>query len=130
MQSMQCNRRTDPMNSPTSIRETRLLFISRALTASALAGFFGITMMIVASKPGAASPPAGYTLTWSEEFDEGAGNPPDPTLWSYELGGGGWGNGELQTYVSDIDHSSIISDVNATDGQALQITATDDNGGI
>jgi len=38
------------------------------------------------------------TLAWSDEFD-GTG-PPDPANWSYDLGAGGWGNNEVQTYTN------------------------------
>ena len=41
-------------------------------------------------------------LTWSDEFDvDGA---PDPANWNYELGGGGFGNGESQVYTSDTEN--------------------------
>lgn len=36
-------------------------------------------------------------LVWSDEFDK-AGSP-DSTKWSYEVGGNGWGNNELQFYT-------------------------------
>jgi beta-glucanase (GH16 family) len=37
-------------------------------------------------------------LVFSDEFaTDGA---PDPTKWGYDLGAGGWGNGELQTYTN------------------------------
>lgn len=36
---------------------------------------------------------------WSEEFDSGTA--PDGDIWSYDLGDGGWGNNELQTYTRD-----------------------------
>jgi beta-glucanase (GH16 family) len=75
-----------------------------------------------------AAPPAGYTLVWSEEFNEGVGNQPSSTLWNWEVGNIGASNGELENYVSDVAHSHIISDANATDGQALQIQATNTNG--
>ena len=42
--------------------------------------------------------PAGYKFVWSDEFDS-AGKP-NTSEWWYETGGGGWGNNELQTYVS------------------------------
>lgn len=42
--------------------------------------------------------PEGYTLVWNDEFEEG--NQPNTSEWWYETGGGGWGNGELQHYVS------------------------------
>ena len=38
-----------------------------------------------------------YELVWSDEFDtDGA---PDPEKWSYDIGGGGWGNHEKQYYT-------------------------------
>ncbi|HZS55662.1 MAG TPA: glycoside hydrolase family 16 protein [Bryobacteraceae bacterium] len=39
-------------------------------------------------------------LIWSDEFDRSANSPPDETKWSYDLGGGGWGNHELETYTN------------------------------
>lgn len=39
------------------------------------------------------------TPVWSEEFDSGTA--PDDDVWSYDLGDGGWGNSELQTYTRD-----------------------------
>jgi len=38
---------------------------------------------------------AGYNLVWNDEFD---GNALNTQFWSYETGGGGWGNNELQFY--------------------------------
>jgi beta-glucanase (GH16 family) len=50
--------------------------------------------------PTAGTPqPAAYRLTWSDEFDrDGA---PDPTRWTYDVGGHGWGNNELQFYTDN-----------------------------
>lgn len=42
-------------------------------------------------------------LVWSDEFD-GAG-PPDPNKWGYDLGAGGWGNNEVQTYTNSTQNS-------------------------
>jgi len=39
------------------------------------------------------------TLIWSDEFD--TPGLPDPTKWSYDVGGGGWGNNELQYYTQE-----------------------------
>ena len=50
-----------------------------------------------AGKAAAAS--ASERLAWSDEFDQ-QGADPDPGTWTYETGGGGWGNGELETYCS------------------------------
>jgi beta-glucanase (GH16 family) len=44
-------------------------------------------------------------LMWSDEFDSGTA--PDPATWSYDLGGGGWGNNELQEYTDDSDNVRI-----------------------
>jgi hypothetical protein len=47
-----------------------------------------------------AAPPAilyGRNLVWDEEF--AYTGPPDPSKWAFEVGGGGWGNGELETYT-------------------------------
>ncbi|MDH3306467.1 MAG: family 16 glycosylhydrolase [Acidimicrobiia bacterium] len=74
-----------------------------------------------ASDPG----PSGWSLVWSDEFDEPAGTPPNPDNWGYELGDGtangipGWGNAELQYYTDSPDNA-------ATDGLGnLVITAQD-----
>ncbi len=75
-----------------------------------------------------ADPPPGYQLVWSDEFHQGVGAKPDPTVWGYEKGAGGWGNGELEAYVSDLAHAHIVAAPSATDGQALQILSTNTHG--
>lgn len=40
--------------------------------------------------------PVEYTLIWQDEFDGLAGQPPDPANWTYDIGGGGWGNNQLE----------------------------------
>jgi beta-glucanase (GH16 family) len=67
--------------------------------------------------------PSGWRLLWSDEFRGPAGRPPDPRLFSYDLGDGsannipGWGNSELQYYTDDPANA-------ATDGaDSLVITA-------
>ncbi|MBS1877496.1 MAG: endo-1,4-beta-xylanase [Acidobacteria bacterium] len=56
---------------------------------------------------GAQSPPAatdlspGWKLIWSDEFNGAAGSPPDGSKWAFDLGGGGWGNQELETYTNN-----------------------------
>ena len=77
-----------------------------------------------------AAPPPGYNLEWTEQFNEGVGGSPSSSIWGYTTGAGGFGNNELETYTSDNAHSHLIADANAEDGNALQIQATDDNGGI
>ena len=44
--------------------------------------------------------PAGYRLVWQDEFNEAGETMPSTSKWWYETGDGGWGNNELQDYVS------------------------------
>jgi beta-glucanase (GH16 family) len=47
--------------------------------------------------------PAGHaqwSITWSDEFNGPAGSFPDPANWTYDVGGGGWGNGEFEVYCT------------------------------
>ena len=41
----------------------------------------------------------GWKLTWSDEFNGPDGSAPDPTYWSHDVGGTGWGNSELEYYT-------------------------------
>jgi beta-glucanase (GH16 family) len=45
-----------------------------------------------------------WHLIWSDEFDGPAGSAPDPLKWTYDLGAGGWGNQELETYTNQPDN--------------------------
>lgn len=42
------------------------------------------------------------TLVWADEFDTPGA--PDANKWTYDLGAGGWGNQELQTYTDDAEN--------------------------
>jgi uncharacterized protein (TIGR03437 family) len=42
----------------------------------------------------------GWNLVWGDEFNGPAGSAPDPARWNYDLGGGGWGNGEAEIYTN------------------------------
>ncbi|TNJ42556.1 family 16 glycosylhydrolase [Tamlana fucoidanivorans] len=59
-------------------------------------------------------------LVWSDEFDvDGA---PNAANWTYDLGSGGWGNGELQTYTNNAENVIVENGV-------LKITAKADGSG-
>jgi beta-glucanase (GH16 family) len=45
-------------------------------------------------------PLSGWTLVWNDEFSMPDGSSPDPTKWTYDLGGKGWGNHELESYTN------------------------------
>jgi beta-glucanase (GH16 family) len=62
-----------------------------------------------------ASAPSGLILF--DEFNGPAGATPDPTKWSYDTGGRGWGNEELESYTRNPENAGL-------DGQGdLAITA-------
>lgn len=46
------------------------------------------------------------TLLWADEF-EGSSAAPDPAIWTYDLGAGGWGNGEVETYTNSRTNSYV-----------------------
>ncbi|GAB3172006.1 glycoside hydrolase family 16 protein [Telluribacter humicola] len=47
----------------------------------------------------------GSTPSWSEEFSYTG--KPDAEKWSYELGGHGWGNNELQNYTDRLENARV-----------------------
>jgi len=48
-----------------------------------------------------------YGLVWSDEF--GYTGAPDPAKWTYQVGGHGWGNNELE-YYTDGGHNAQVAD--------------------
>ena len=51
----------------------------------------------VGSQPPPGAPPGFSRLVWSDEF---SGSTINSANWGFDLGGGGWGNNELQNYTS------------------------------
>jgi beta-glucanase (GH16 family) len=52
-------------------------------------------------------PPEGYTLVWSDEFNRKDGSQPDASKWTYDIGGSGWGNHELEYYTNRAENARI-----------------------
>jgi hypothetical protein len=48
-----------------------------------------------------------FTLVWSDEFNGPNSSAPDPKKWTYDLGGGGWGNNELETYTNRAENAHV-----------------------
>jgi len=46
----------------------------------------------------------GWNLIWQDEFE---GNKIDPASWTYDLGAGGWGNGEAEYYTSRPENARL-----------------------
>jgi beta-glucanase (GH16 family) len=61
----------------------------------------------IADNPAADPGPDGWVLAWSDEFDGPAGAPANPENWTYETGGWGWGNDELQYYTDSTDNAAL-----------------------
>ncbi len=55
-------------------------------------------------------PLVGWQLVWADEFTQANGTSPDSSKWGYDIGGGGWGNGELQYYTSRTNNVRIEND--------------------
>src|SRR5258706_13610012 len=51
--------------------------------------------------------PEGYTLVWSDEFNAKDGSLPDASKWTYDIGGSGWGNHELEYYTNRAENARI-----------------------
>jgi beta-glucanase (GH16 family) len=102
-----------------------VLFVrARALALTLVAvGCFG------SSQLAAASPPAGYNLTWAEEFNGTPGALPSNTWAGFSLlAPDGWSGLLFNANILDTTHCSIFADAAATDGKALQISATNSSG--
>jgi beta-glucanase (GH16 family) len=53
-------------------------------------------------------PPGGkWTLAWSDEFSSPDGSTPDTKKWTYDIGGKGWGNQELEYYTKRKENARI-----------------------
>ena len=69
-----------------------------------------ITLMISCSptlfktKAAQVEVPEGWDLVWHDEFD---GRKIDTDNWTYDIGGWGWGNGELQFYTSRQENARL-----------------------
>ncbi|MEN8156091.1 MAG: family 16 glycosylhydrolase [Bacteroidota bacterium] len=88
--------------------------ILRTLTISFT---FSLTLFI----PFAPATAQCYELVWAEEFNHDG--LPDPAIWNFETGAGGWGNNELQYYKAE-DTSNVC-----VKNGALVITAKRENYG-
>ena len=76
-------------------------------TMSCVLAGSGPTRAIAVALP-STSPTHGKQLIWSDEFAGSAGGLPDPTKWSFDIGGGGWGNRELQYYTPSSGGNAVL----------------------
>jgi len=75
--------------------------VASNLTVKAIAAYSGDTNSTVASQSFAPNIASG-TLVWSDEFANSTGSPaqPNPLVWTYDTGNGGFGNQELENYCA------------------------------
>jgi beta-glucanase (GH16 family) len=60
-----------------------------------------------AATPEVVGPPAAWVQTWGDEFDGPARALPDRTRWTFDVGGGGWGNRQLEYDTDSPDNVSL-----------------------
>lgn len=83
--------------------------------------FLATIPSVSAFSPDTWTPGSGWTLKWSDEFN---GTSIDLSNWNYDVGGGGWGNRELETYTTNAANSYIQHTTqNVVDIGELVITA-------
>ncbi len=73
------------------------------LTATLIATLSAAALLLLSCGGGATlqPPPAtGFKLVWSDEFNGADGSSPDSSKWTYDTGGKGWGNNELECYTN------------------------------
>lgn len=63
---------------------------------------FGAMLAVLLIAGSAKSQPddAHWKLVWSDEFNGADGSSPDAAKWVFDIGGGGWGNKELESYTA------------------------------
>lgn len=86
-------------------------------------------LLIGTASLGHAQAPGGMGLVFQDDFTNASSSAqPASVNWTYDTGAGGWGNSELETYTTNSANAHEIYDGTGTDGQALQIMATDSSG--
>lgn len=82
---------------------------------------FLLTLLVFTGAAAAQAPTPTYKLVWSDEFNYNG--LPDSTKWSYDTGGDGWGNNELEFYTHADTANAVVRD------GTLHLTARRSNGG-
>jgi len=84
-----------------------IVFVGVALALLGVPGATGSAAASGASRSKPGSPSGDWKLAWSDEFNAPNGSVPDPAKWTYDIGGKGWGNKELETYTNRRENVSI-----------------------
>src|SRR5437868_4034540 len=79
----------------------RLLESRKVLSALTILSSTIVCGFLLPARPTAwAGDSAAWELAWSDEFNGTSGSAVDSMKWSFDIGGKGWGNNELETYTS------------------------------
>src|SRR6266478_7706364 len=80
------------------------------LTSALVTILFAVAVLALSCGGGATlqpPPAAGFKLVWSDEFNGADGSSPDSSKWTYDIGGNGWGNNELEYYTHRAQNAQI-----------------------
>jgi len=66
-----------------------------------------------------------WTLIWGDEFSGADGSSPDSSKWTYDIGGKGWGNQELESYTNRKENARIEKGNLVITAQKETYTGTD-----
>jgi beta-glucanase (GH16 family) len=94
--------------------------VTRALSSAAALGAAAVIIGIAGSSCSTLTGAEELGLVWSDEFEGEAGESPDSTRWTFDIGGHGWGNAQLE-------HNTDRSENVSLDGAGhLAITAREE----
>ena len=89
--------------------------MSRAIASALMVSLIMIVggLLLPARPTVCAGDDAGWQPAWSDEFNGPDGSAVDSTKWTFDVGGKGWGNNELETYTSrttnaHLDKGSLV----------------------
>lgn len=109
--------------------------MKNSLRSYTLLKLFCLALLLVPAMVASAAPwsHAKWKLTWSDEFNGPNGSSPDAAKWSFETGGGGYGNNEQETYTTrpvnaEQEHGKLVitarkEDFTGKDGIAKHYTS-------
>jgi beta-glucanase (GH16 family) len=97
-----------PRSTATRLRPEFSMQTARILFLSLCALIVVTSLAITCFSQNPATPPrSGWTLVWSDEFNDPDGSSVDRTKWVVETGGEGWGNGELEYYTDRSENATM-----------------------
>ncbi len=93
----------------TAFVRYQIVFMQGSDNADGSIYFDGLTLnqtggTVVTPPP---APPSQLNLVWSDEFNQPDGSSPNPANWVFDVGGGGWGNNQLEYDTSRTNNARI-----------------------